>query len=80
MITREKGGEGMNWEIDIYIPLCPKQITDKDLLYNAGNSIQYAIMTYMGIESKKGQIHVYVQLNHCAIHMKLTHFKSTILQ
>ena len=38
-------------------------------------------MTYMGKESEKEWIYVYVQLNHFAIHVKLTqHCKSTILQ
>ena len=38
-------------------------------------------MTYMGIESKKEWIYVYVQLNHFAVHLKLTqHCKSTIFQ
>ena len=35
-----KGG-GMNWEIgiDIYTLLCIKQITNENLLYSTGNSI-----------------------------------------
>ena len=34
-------GKGTNWEteIDIYILLCIKLITNKDLLYSTGNSI-----------------------------------------
>ena len=31
-----------------------------DLLYNTGNSTQYSVMTYMGKESKKEWIDVYV--------------------
>ena len=52
-----KGGEGINWEIriDIYTLLYIKQITNKNLLYSTGNSTQYSLMTYMGIESKKDQ-------------------------
>ena len=35
----------------------------------------------MGKESEKEWIHVYVELNHFAVHLKLTqHCKSTILQ
>ena len=51
----------MNWEIgiDIYTLLYIKWITNKDLLYNTGNS-QYSIMTYMGKELKKEWIYVYV--------------------
>ena len=50
-----KVGGGINWEIgnDIYTLLYIKQITNKDLLYNTGNSTQYSVMTYMGKESKK---------------------------
>ena len=46
---------GINWEIGIgiYTPLYIKLITNKDLLYNTGNSTQYSVMTYMGKESKK---------------------------
>ena len=32
----------------------------KDLLYSTGNSSQYSVMTYMGKESKKERIYVYV--------------------
>ena len=57
-----KGGVGINWEIgtDICTLLYIKQVTNKDLLYSTGNSIQYAVMTYMGMESKKEGILVYV--------------------
>ena len=46
-------GEGINWEIgiDIYTLLFIKQITNKDLLYSAGNSTQYSVMAYMEKES-----------------------------
>ena len=57
-----KAGGGINWEIviDIYTLLYIKQITNKDLLYSTGNSTQYSVMTYMGKESKKEWIYVYV--------------------
>ena len=35
-----------------------KQVTNRDLLYNTGNSTQYSVMTYMGKESKKEWIYV----------------------
>ena len=35
-------------------------MTNKDLLYSTGNSTQYSVMTYMGKESKKEWIYVYV--------------------
>ena len=52
----------MNWEIgtDIYTLLYIKQITNKDLLYNTRNSTQNSVMIYMGKESKKEYIYVYV--------------------
>ena len=52
MVSKE---ERMNWEIgiDIYIILYIRKITNKNLLYCTGNSIQYSVMTIMGTESKK---------------------------
>ena len=32
----------------------------KDLLYSRGNTSQYSVMTYMGKESKKEWIYVFV--------------------
>ena len=54
--------EGINWEIgsDTYIILYIKQRTNKDLPYSTENSTQYSVMTYMGKESKKQWIYVYV--------------------
>ena len=46
--------------IDVYTLLYIKQITNKDLLYSTGNSTQYSAMAYMGKESKKEWIYVYV--------------------
>ena len=37
------------------------------------------LLHYLGKESKKEWIHVYVELIHFAIHLKLTHCKSLIL-
>ena len=42
------------------IPLTGSKDTDKDLLYSTGNSTQYSVMTYMGKESKKEWIYIYV--------------------
>ena len=55
-------GGGISWKIgiDIYTLLYIKQITNKDLLYSTGNSTQYSVMAYMGKESKKEWIYVYV--------------------
>ena len=46
--------------IDKFPLLYIKQITNKDLLYSTGNSTEYSVITYMGKESKKEWIHVYV--------------------
>ena len=55
-------GGGISWEtgIDIYTLLHIKQVTNKDLLYRIGNSTQFSVMAYMGKESKKERIYVYV--------------------
>ena len=43
-------GIRMNWEvgINIYTLLYIKQITNKDLLYSTGHSIQYSVIIYLG--------------------------------
>ena len=46
--------------IDIYTLPYIKQMTNENLLYSTGNSTQYSVMTYMGIESEKEWIYVYV--------------------
>ena len=52
---RDKLGD---WDWHIHVT---KYKTDnKDLLYSTVNSTQYSVMTYMGIESKKEWIYVYV--------------------
>ena len=41
-----KGGVGMNWKTGIDISVYPyKSITNKNLLYNTGNSIQCSVVT-----------------------------------
>ena len=57
--------------IDMYTLLYLKQITNKDLLYSTGNTAQYCVIAYMEKEFEKEQIHMYIQLNHCAVHSKL---------
>jgi len=53
---------GINWETgtDIYTPLYVKQTANKDLLHSTGNSTLYSVMAYMGKESKKDWIYVFV--------------------
>ena len=61
-----KGGKWwqveINWEtgINLYTLLYIKQITIKNLLCSTGNSTQYSVMTYMGKDSKKEWIYMYV--------------------
>ena len=46
-------GEGITQELGLnkHTLLCVRQITNKDLLYSAGNSTQYPVTTYMTKES-----------------------------
>ena len=46
---------------------------------STGNSTKHSVMAYMGKESKKEWICVYVCLIHFAAHLKLTDCESTIL-
>ena len=50
---RERGQINQEFGIKIFTLLYIKQITNKDLVYSTGNSIQYAVITYKGKESKK---------------------------
>ena len=52
---------GINWEIgiDIYM-IHTKHITNKNLLYSIGSSIQYSVMNYTGKEPKKEWLYVFV--------------------
>ena len=56
------GEGGINQVLGINKPTLAyvTQITNKDLLHSTENSIQYSVMTYMGKESEKEQIYVYV--------------------
>ena len=55
-------GRGINWEIgiDIFTLLYLEWMISKDLLYSIGKSTQYSVVTYMGKESEKEWICVYV--------------------
>ena len=52
-------GGGINWEagIDIYSLL---GISNKDPPYSTGKSTKYCVITYMGKESEKEWIYVYI--------------------
>ena len=45
--------------INIYTPLCIKQIINKDLMQSTRNYTQYLVITYNGKESEKC---VYIQI------------------
>ena len=68
--------ERLNWtELSI------KQKPSKDLLHSTGNCTQYSVMAYMGKESKKEWIYVFISQIHFAVCLKLIqHCKSIIPQ
>ena len=43
---------------------------NKDLLHSTEKLTQYCVITYMGKESEKAQIRVYVQLIYIAVYLK----------
>ena len=63
-----------------------KQISNKDLLCNTGNYIQYFVLTCTGKASEKEYtyiiiMYIHIKLNHFAAYLKLTqHCKSSLLQ
>ena len=50
---KEKGRISQDYGINRYTLLHIKQISNKDLLYNTGNNIQYLVITYNGKYSEK---------------------------
>ena len=62
MVTKGESGGGINQEfgINIYTLLYIKYITNKDLLYSTENYTQYFVITYMGKESEKEYIYIYI--------------------
>ena len=58
----ETFGGGMDWEVGIRIYTLPytKLISKKELLYSSEKSIQYSVLTYMGKESEKEWIYMYM--------------------
>ena len=62
MVTRGEGcGEGIVTEfgVDVYTLLYLKWITNKDLLYSTGHSLQGYVAAWMGEEFRGEWIHVY---------------------
>ena len=64
----------MNWEteIDKYMLLYIKQITNKDLVYSTENETQWSVMAIKGEESKKEWVYEFVYLLHFSVQQKLT--------
>ena len=62
VIKGEQWGEGYLKSLELaYKYYCiEKEITNKDLLCITGNPTQYSVITFMGKESEKEQIHVYI--------------------
>ena len=63
--SREGWGQGIVREfgVDMYTLLFLKWITNKDLLYSTGNSVQCYVAAWMGGEFEGKCIHVYVWLS-----------------
>ena len=55
VIRGETWGKMTDWDFEtgICTLLYIEWITNKDLLYSTGNSIQYSVVAYMGKESEK---------------------------
>ena len=51
-----------------------KWITNKDPLYSTEKSAQCYVTTQMEKEFEKEEMHVFVQLIHFAVHLKLTQY------
>ena len=58
--------------LDMYTLLYLSWITNKDLLYSAGNSAQYYVAAWMGGEFGGEWIHFCVWLSPFAVHLKLS--------
>ena len=56
----QRGDVGKGKIRSIYTQFYIKQIINKDVLCTTGNSTQYSVITYMGKESEKEWIYVYV--------------------
>ena len=69
----------INWDIgiDIYILPYIKQRASKDLLHTTGNFTQCSVMACVG---KEEWLDVYLYLIHFAVHLKLIHCQSSLLQ
>ena len=58
--------------MDMYTLLYLKRITNEDLLYSTGNSVQCYVAARMGEEFGGEWIHVYMWLSPFVVHLKLS--------
>ena len=63
---------GRELGVDMHTLLYLKWITNKVLLYSAGNSAQGCVVAWMGGEFGREWIYVYVWLSPFAVHLKLS--------
>ena len=67
--------------VDMYTRLNLKWITNKDLLYNTGNSVQCYVAAWMGEGFEGEWIHIFVWLSPFAVHLNISqHCQSAIPQ
>ena len=69
-----KEGIVRDFGINIFIPLYLKWVTNKDLLYSTGNSVQCYMAAWMGGEFGGEWICVYVWLSPFVVHLKLSQY------
>ena len=68
------------FEMDMYTLLYLKWVTNRDLLCSTWNSARGNVAAWLGGEFGGEWIHVYVWLSPFAVHLKLSHCLSAILQ
>ena len=79
----DRSGEGMDWGFGIgtFTLRYVEWSANEDLLYSVETSTQYSGMIYVGKESEKERMCVYVQLNHFVVQQRWPQpCKSTLLQ
>ena len=67
----KNGGDRIEFGFNMYTLLYLKWITNEDLLYGTGNSVQCYRAAWMGGEFGGEWIHIHVMLNPFAVHLKL---------
>ena len=70
LLGGRRGGRDREFGMDMYTLLYLKWITNKDLSYSTGNSVQCDVAAWMGGEFRGEWIHVYVWLSPFIVHLK----------